>query len=162
MVQEDQPDARNAKARTYTEPHVTGDTPERDEAQEDDADMGATRIAIPCIGQASLQAPVSPHFGRCDSYAIVTLEEGKIKSVESLSNASHSDCTSPVRMLADSGVTLMLVTGMGMRPYLALKELGIDVSYGVSGTVLDSVESYLRNETLPMGEDRLCGCQSES
>jgi predicted Fe-Mo cluster-binding NifX family protein len=56
----------------------------------------------------------------------------------------------------------MLVTGMGMRPYLALKQLGIEVRYGVNGTVLDAVESYLRNETLPMEEDRLCGCNSES
>lgn len=124
--------------------------------------MDRTRIAIPCVGQANLDAPVSPHFGRCDSYAIVTLEEGKVKTVESLSNANHSDCTSPVRTLAESGVRLMLVTGMGMRPYLALKQLGIEVRYGVNGTVLDAVESYLRNETLPMEENRLCGCNSES
>jgi predicted Fe-Mo cluster-binding NifX family protein len=56
----------------------------------------------------------------------------------------------------------MLVTGMGMRPYLALKQLGIEVRYGVNGTVLDAVESYLRNETSPMEEDRLCGCHSEA
>ena len=124
--------------------------------------MDRTRIAIPCVGQANLDAPVSPHFGRCDSYAIVTLEEGKVKTVESLSNANHSDCTSPVRTLAESGVGLMLVTGMGMRPYLAFKQLGIEVRYGVNGTVLDAVESYLRNETLPMEENRLCGCNSES
>ena len=40
--------------------------------------MDRTKIAIPCVGNADLEAQVSPHFGRCDSYAIVTLEEGKI------------------------------------------------------------------------------------
>jgi predicted Fe-Mo cluster-binding NifX family protein len=65
-------------------------------------------------------------------------------------------------MLANSGVGLMLVTGMGMRPYFVFKQLGIEVRYGVNGTVLDAVGSYLRNETLPMEEDRLCGCNSES
>jgi len=121
-----------------------------------------TRIAIPCVGQGNLDAQISPHFGRCDSYAIVTLEDGKVKTVESLPNAGHSDCTSPVRTLAGSGVGLMLVAGMGMRPYLAFKQLGIEVRYGVNGTVSDAVESYLKNETLPMGEDHLCGCNSES
>ena len=148
--------------RTYTERHLIEDTPEEAEEQAEAGDMDRTRIAIPCVGQANLDAPVSPHFGRCDSYAIVTLEEGKVKTVESLSNANHSDCTSPVRTLAESGVGLMLVTGMGMRPYLAFKQLGIEVRYGVNGTVLDAVESYLRNETLPMEENRLCGCNSES
>jgi len=159
---QDQSNARNAPAQTSTEPHKTEDTPEEAEEQAEAGNMDRTRIAIPCVGQANLDAPVSPHFGRCDSYAIVTLEEGKVKTVESLSNANHSDCTSPVRTLAESGVRLMLVTGMGMRPYLALKQLGIEVRYGVNGTVLDAVESYLRNETLPMEEDRLCGCNSES
>lgn len=78
--------------------------------------MDRTRIAIPCVGQAYLDAPVSPHFGRCDQYAMVTLEEGKVKTVQSLSNPSNSDLTSPSRTLAESGVALMLVTGMGTRP----------------------------------------------
>ena len=120
--------------------------------------MDRTRIAIPCIGQASLHAPVSPHFGRCDSYAIVTLEEGKVKAVDSLSNAGHSDCTSSVRTLAENGVRVMLATGMGARPYLSFKELGIEVRCGIRGTVADAVEAYLRNDTLPMGEDGLCVC----
>jgi predicted Fe-Mo cluster-binding NifX family protein len=121
--------------------------------------MDSTRIAIPCIGQASVHAPVSPHFGRCDSYAIVTLEESKVKAVDSLSNPGHSDCTSSVRTLAENGVRLMLVTGMGARPYLTFKQLGIEVRCGIRGTVANAVEAYLRNETLPMAEDGLCGCR---
>jgi predicted Fe-Mo cluster-binding NifX family protein len=125
----DQSNARNATARTSTERHKTEATPEEAEEQDEAGDMDRTRIAIPCAGLANLNAPISPHFGRCDSYAIVTLEEGRIKAVESLSNANHSDCTSPVRTLAESGVGLMLVTGMRMRPYLAFKQLGIEVRY---------------------------------
>ena len=68
----------------------------------------------------------------------------------------------PVRTLAESGVGLMPVTGMGMRPYFAFKQSGVEVGYRVSGTVRGAVESYLRDETLPMGEDRLCDCHSES
>jgi predicted Fe-Mo cluster-binding NifX family protein len=128
------------------------------EGEEDAGDMDRTRIAVPCLGEADLHAPVSPHFGRCDSYAIVTLQDGKIEAVESLSNANHSDCSSPVRLLAENGVGLMLVAGMGMRPYLAFRQQGIEVKYGVGGTVADAIKSYLRNETVPMTEDTLCNC----
>jgi predicted Fe-Mo cluster-binding NifX family protein len=116
------------------------------------------KIAVPCVGQADLQAPVSPHFGRCDSYAIVTLEEGEVKAVESISNEAHSDCGGTARMLSENGVGLMLVAAMGMRPYLALKELGVDVRCGITGTVAEAVRSYLKGGTFPMAQDGLCKC----
>ena len=120
--------------------------------------MDRIRIAVPCVGQADLQAPVSPHFGRCDSYAIVTLEEGEVKAVESISNEAHSDCGGSARMLSENGVSLMLVAAMGMRPYLALKELGVDVRCGITGTVAEAVGSYLKGGTFPMAQDGLCKC----
>jgi predicted Fe-Mo cluster-binding NifX family protein len=120
--------------------------------------MDRTKLAIPCIGQATLQAQVSPHFGHCDSYAIVTIEEGKVKTIEPTSNKEHSDCSEPVRALVANKVNLMLVGGMGMRPYMAFKELGIEVRCGVKGTVAEAVQSYLKGETLPMTQDEMCKC----
>ena len=134
------------------------ETLENVEGKEEAKNVNRTKIAIPCVGQASLQARVSPHFGQCDSYAIVTVEEGEIKGVEQMLNGGHSDCASPVRALAEKGVTLMLVEGMGMRPYLAFKELGIEVRCGITGTVAQAVELYLKGETLPMGQDSSCEC----
>ena len=69
------------------------------ERQEDTSQMGRIKIAIPCTGEASLQSHVSSHFGRFDSYAIVTLEKGEVKAMESILNGGHSDCASPVRAL---------------------------------------------------------------
>ena len=127
------------------------------EGQEDTKNVNGTKIAIPCVGQASLQARVSSHFGQCDSYAIVTVEEGEIKGVEQIFNGGHSDCASPVRALAEKEVSVMLVEGMGMRPYLVFKELGIEVRSGIKGTVSEAVESYLKGETCAMAQDGLCG-----
>ena len=129
-----------------------------EEAQEDIGDMDRTKLAIPCTGQASLQAQVSPHFGHCDSYAIVTIEEGKVKTIDPTSNKEHSDCSEPVRALVANKVNLMLVGAMGMRPYMAFKELGIEVRCGVTGTVAEAVQSYLKGETLPMSQDAMCKC----
>ena len=111
--------------------------------EEDALDMSEIRIAIPCVGEATLQAQVSPHFGRCDSYAIVILQGSKIAAVESLSNANHTDSSSPVEALAEHSVGLMLVAGMGMRPLLAFRQHGIEVNCGVADTVADAIESYL-------------------
>lgn len=119
--------------------------------------MDKLRIAVPCKGRGDLTALVSPHFGRCDSYAIVSLEDGKIKGVESLSNNGHTECAGSVRRLVENGVGLMLVTGIGMRPYLICKQLGIDVRCGIAGTVADAIESFMTNKTLPMTEDNLYG-----
>jgi predicted Fe-Mo cluster-binding NifX family protein len=120
--------------------------------------MDRTKLAIPCSGQASLQAQVSPHFGQCDSYAIVTLEEGKVMAIEPVPNSDHFDCSEPVRRLVANKVSLMLVGGMGMRPYMAFKELGIEVRCGITGTVAEAVESYLKGETLPVTQETLCKC----
>jgi predicted Fe-Mo cluster-binding NifX family protein len=154
--------APNAKAQTFTEHHKTEDTLQHVEEEEDTAGMGKIRIAIPCEGEATLQAKVSPHFGRCGSYAIVTLQDGQIVTVESLSNSNHADCSSPVEALSEHSVGLMLVAGMGMRPYLSFRQHGIVVNYGAAGTVADTIASFLRNETTPMTEDTLCGCHETS
>jgi predicted Fe-Mo cluster-binding NifX family protein len=51
----------------------------------------------------------------------------------------------------------MLVEAMGMRPYLAFKQLGIEIRCGITGTVAEAVESYLKGETFAMAQDDLCG-----
>jgi len=158
MELQDQPDVRNATAQTYTEPRATEDTRGEGEGQEEAEDVDRTKVAIPCTGEAGLHAQVSAHFGRCDSYAIVTIEEGRIKAIESISNRNHTDCGGSVRTLVENGVGLMLVGGMGMRPYSAFKELRIEVRRGVTGTVAEAVELYLKGETLPMGQDSSCEC----
>jgi len=158
MEPEDQADARNATAQTSTERQVTEDAQGETGGRGEAGDVDRTKIAIPCVGEADLQAQVSPHFGRCDSYAIVTIEEERIKAIDSISNRKHTDCGGSVNALVENGVGLMLVAGMGMRPYSAFKELGIEVRRGVTGTVAEAVELYLKGETLPMGEDSSCEC----
>jgi len=148
-------DARNARAGTFTELQAIEEAREEGEGREAE-DMGRTRLAIPCTGEANLQAEVSGHFGHCHSYAIVTIEEGRIESVESVLNQNHIDCGASVSRLVEREVDLMLVQAMGMRPYLAFKERGIEVRRGILGTVAEAVESYLKGETFPMGQDSLC------
>lgn len=158
MEPQDQPDVQNATVRRFTEPQATEGTLGEAEGRGEAEDVDRTKLAIPCTGEAGLQAQVSAHFGRCDSYAIVTIEEGRIRTIESISNRNRTECGASVRTLVENGVGLMLVGGMGIRPYSAFKELGIEVRHGVTGTVAEAVELYLKGETLPMGQDSSCEC----
>jgi predicted Fe-Mo cluster-binding NifX family protein len=45
---------------------------------------------------------------------------------------------------------------MGMRPYLACRQLGIEVRHGITGTVAEAVQSYMMDKTLPMTENSSC------
>ena len=82
--------------------------------------------------------------------------------MESLQNGTHSDCSSPVQLLTKNGVGLMLVVGMGMRPYMVFKEMGIEIRQGAAGSVANAIKSYLNNETQLFAEDTLCGCRDTS
>lgn len=157
---QDQQDARNATARTFTELQATEDTQEEEGGEEEAGGVDRTKIAIPCTGEANLQSQVSPHFGRCDSYAIVTVEDGQIKAIESVWSRAQSECAGSAKTLVENGVRLMLVGAMGMRPYLFLKELGIEVRRGITGTVAEAIESYLKGQTSPMAQEDLCGCHN--
>jgi len=116
------------------------------------------RMAIPCTGRANLQAQISHHFGCCDSYAVVTVEEAGIKSVESIRNGAHSRCIESIKALGQHSVGLTLVETIGVGGWEAARKIGIEVRCGITGTVAEAVDSYLKGETLTMREDAFCRC----
>ena len=120
--------------------------------------MHRIRMAIPCIGRANLQAQISHHFGCCDSYAVVTVEEAGIKSVESIRNGTHSRCIESIKVLGQHSVGLTLVETIGAGGWEAARKIGIEVRCGITGTVAEAVDSYLKGETLTMREDAFCRC----
>jgi predicted Fe-Mo cluster-binding NifX family protein len=135
--------------------------PESTHTQEELGKVGKTRIAIPCVGRANLQAQVSHHFGCCDSYVVVTVEEARIKSVESIRNGKHSRCIESVKALAQHSIGLTLVETIGVGGWETARKLGIEVRCGITGRVAEAVDSYLKGETLTMREDAFCRCDPQ-
>jgi len=127
-------------------------------AQREAGGVQSTRIAIPCVGRGGLEAQVSHHFGCCDSYVVVTVEEEGIQSVESIRNGKQSRCIESVQGLAQRAVGLTLVETMGVGGWEAARKLGIEVRCVIAGTVAGAVDSYLKGETLAFGEDAFCRC----
>lgn len=88
-------------------------------------------LAVPSDSPGDLAAQVSGHFGHCDLFTLVSIQEGKIASVDTVANVEHGagGCVEPVHLLLDKGVGAIVVGGMGARPMQAFAEAGIAVYY---------------------------------
>lgn len=106
------------------------------------------RVAISTDGEL-----VSQHFGRCPSFTIVDLQDGRVVAKEVVDNPGHEPGFIP-QFLHAKGVKCIVAGGMGMRARGFFNEFGIDSIMGVSGKVDDVIKKLL-DGTLEEGES-LC------
>lgn len=106
------------------------------------------KIAISTDGEF-----VSAHFGRCPTFTIVEIENGRIKDTQTIANPGHSPGFIP-RFLHERGVRYIVAGGMGPRASGFFEELGMQAIVGVSGTIKDVIDQILKG-TLRSGES-LC------
>jgi len=122
--------------------------------------MEEGRIAIPSMGSGGLEGERSGHFGHCDVFTMVDVENGEIKDVSIVQNQSHvqGGCMVPVNLLADHNVNALIVGGIGMRPLMGFKQVGIDVYYDAERPQIRPVVEDLITGKLPsIGDDQVCG-----
>jgi predicted Fe-Mo cluster-binding NifX family protein len=94
------------------------------------------------------------HFGHCQSFALVVVDQGVVSGVHFLDPPAHQPGSYP-RFLANQGVNVVLAGGMGMKAQSLFRENDIEVYMGVGvEEPRDLVERFLRNE-LETG-DNLC------
>jgi len=96
---------------------------------------------------------VSEHFGRCPSFTLVDIEDGKVTSTTVLENPGHQPGAIP-KFLHQKGVNSIVAGGMGMRARGFFDEAGIRAILGVTGKIDDVIHALL-NGTLEGGES-LC------
>jgi predicted Fe-Mo cluster-binding NifX family protein len=122
--------------------------------------MAVVRIAVPSEGQGGLEGLRAGHFGHCDVFTLVDIENGAIKEVSILANKEHvqGGCMVPVQLLAENKVQRLVVGGIGMRPLMGFKQVGIDVYYDGERREIRPVVEDMIAEKLPMiGDDQVCG-----
>jgi len=121
--------------------------------------MSKLKIAVPSSMPGGLDAQLSAHFGHCEVFTLVEVEDGSITGASRLPNVEHHEggCLVPVRLLADAGVEVLIAGGMGMRPLLGFMDAGIEVWRGSSETVRKAVESYLDGSLEALDERYVCG-----
>ena len=122
--------------------------------------MDNGRIAVPSMDVGGIDGQRSGHFGHCDTFTFVDVEGGEIKEVTTISNQSHvqGGCMVPVNLLADHRVNALIVGGIGMRPLMGFRQVGIDVYHDDTRPEIRPVVEDLIAGKLPIiGDNQVCG-----
>jgi len=118
------------------------------------------RIAIPSADNGGLDGQRSGHFGHCEVFTLVDVEDGEIKEVSTIPNQEHvqGGCMVPVNFLAGHNVNALIVGGIGMRPLMGFREVGIDVYHDATRYEIRPVVEDLIAGKLPIiSDDQVCG-----
>ncbi len=118
------------------------------------------RIAIPSNGQGGLDGTRSGHFGHCDVFTLVDVQNNEIKDISILANQEHvqGGCMVPVNLLSQNQVTALIVGGIGMRPLMGFKQVGIQVYHDDQRPEIGPVvEDLIAGKLTEIRNDQVCG-----
>ncbi|MCA1961813.1 MAG: NifB/NifX family molybdenum-iron cluster-binding protein [Desulfomonile sp.] len=122
--------------------------------------MPIETVAIPSMSPGGLEAMRSGHFGHCEVFTLVQVEDGEIREVSVLQNPPHiqGGCQAPVNLLYRSGANAIIVGGIGMRPLMGFRQAGIRVYHDpYGGTVGASINELLKGRLSTIRDDQVCG-----
>lgn len=122
--------------------------------------MEKGRIAVPSMEAGGLDGKRSGHFGHCDVFTLIDVKDGAIEKVSILPNQSHvqGGCMVPVNLLADNQVNALIVGGIGMRPLMGFRQVGIEVYHDDQRPDIRPVVEDLIGGKLPkIADNQVCG-----
>ncbi len=117
------------------------------------------KLAVPTMGKAGLESERSGHFGHCDCFTLISIEDGKIAQVEELSNVAHEEggCLAPVMLLKEAGADAIVAAGMGMRPMMGFADAGITVLFDNTTPIVgDVAQKVIAGDVPEMGAENAC------
>jgi predicted Fe-Mo cluster-binding NifX family protein len=123
-----------------------------------------TVVAVPSEIPGGLKAPIGAHFGHCELYTLIRMENGEISSVDVLPNVPHEQggCMAPVSHLAKNRVRVLLAGGMGMRPLMGFQQMGIEVYHcGGAKTVEDAINAFRAGQLPLFSREFTCHGENE-
>ena len=123
--------------------------------------MDKKRIAVPSNNPGGLEGGRSEHFGHCDLFTLVDVENGKVVGVNTVPSVAHGagGCMEPVNVLKEHGVHAILVAGMGARPLQGFAQVGIEVYFAARHafeTVAEVVSGMVENKLILMEPTQAC------
>lgn len=118
------------------------------------------KIAIPSNGEGGLDGTRAGHFGHCDVFTLIDVENGEIKEVSILQNQEHAQggCMVPVNLLSDNSVNALIVGGIGLRPLMGFKQVGINVYHDDQRAEIEPVvKDLIAGKLSEITNDQVCG-----
>jgi predicted Fe-Mo cluster-binding NifX family protein len=121
------------------------------------------KICVPSLAPGGLDAIASAHFGHCEVFTIVEMDEhGSPKSASVIDNSGEHNCMIPVQKLLENKVDIVLISGIGRNPLYEFQRNGIKVYIGAVGNVRDAIEDFIGGYLKLATPDDVCrgGCHS--
>ncbi len=118
------------------------------------------RIAIPSDGDGGLDGIRAGHFGHCDVFTLVDVEEGQIKTVSTVQNEEHiqGGCMVPVQLLVRHSVNALIVGGIGLRPLMGFQQANIAVYHEAErGDIRPVVDDLIAGKLNLIENNQVCG-----
>ena len=119
-----------------------------------------TLVAVPSENPGGLNAQVGAHFGHCEMFTLIQVKDDQILDVKTIPNVPHEQggCLAPVNHLSEQGIHAIIAGGMGMRPLMGFKQMGIKVYYSDENqTVGDAIDAFLAGRLSQFSELNTCG-----
>lgn len=110
-----------------------------------ETDSSTFKAAVPLARGVLCQ-----HFGHCEQFAVMQVQQGKIDSLELLTPPPHEPGVFP-RWLGDLGVNLIIAGGMGQRALNFLAQGGIKVITGAPDLEPETLIKEYLSGTLDSG-----------
>jgi predicted Fe-Mo cluster-binding NifX family protein len=120
-----------------------------------------TKIAIPSMSDSGLESDVCAHYGSCEYFTIVDVDNKDIADIKAISNQlpeGEHNCAAPSIILKSHNVDTVLVSGIGGRPLMSLVEKEIKVFAGITGKVSNAVEDYNNGLLQELSMNGTCNC----
>jgi predicted Fe-Mo cluster-binding NifX family protein len=117
------------------------------------------RVAVPSMWPGGLESFRSSHFGHCDCFTLVDLDDEGVAQIHVVANVPHQQggCLAPVQLLQENEANAIIVHGIGMRPLIGFQQAGIQVYQGQGTGVGEAIRAFLAEEIVPMDESQACG-----
>ncbi|MDW7771484.1 MAG: NifB/NifX family molybdenum-iron cluster-binding protein [Desulfobulbaceae bacterium] len=122
--------------------------------------MTMVRVAFPSEGSGGLDGRRAGHFGHCDVFTCIDVEDGEIREISILPNREHvqGGCKVPVNLLAENRVNALVVGGIGMRPLLGFRQAGIEVYHDAERVEIRTVvEDFIAGILPKITDSQVCG-----
>ncbi len=112
------------------------------------------KIALPTRNNA-----VDDHFGHCEYFTVVSVDNNEIKEMETVSTSQTCGCKSNIiDTLKNKGVSVMLAGNIGQGAINKINSANIKVIRGCSGSIEETVKEYLKGNI----KDSLIVCNQHS
>lgn len=113
------------------------------------------KIAIPTNSNAGLHDEVAEHFGRCNTYTILS-ENGELIEVINNTSEHMGGKGLPPEVIRNAGGNILLCNELGPRALNLCKELSIEVFVVHTKTVKEAFETWKNATAKTASMDDIC------